>query len=119
MADKWEALYNFWSSFGIPAYEENSVPDSDDVTFPYITYNALTAEFDSDLSDAASIWTKSTSWLSADTIANTIAARLKNGGETIPYADGMIWITLESIQSMGDPNNDKIKRKLLMVVYHF
>ena len=30
------AIYQFWNSFGLTAYEENSVPT--DATFPYITY---------------------------------------------------------------------------------
>lgn len=119
MVDKWQALYNFWSSFGVPAYEENSVPDQDDVVFPYITYGAITSGFDNDHSGVASIWTNSTSWLSADTMAELISERLKNGGEVVAYTGGIIWITLESIQSMGDPEDDRIKRKLISVVYHF
>ena len=38
--DRYEAQYAFWSSFGVPAYEQNSVPDLDDLTFPYITFEA-------------------------------------------------------------------------------
>ena len=32
---KANAIYNFWNSFGITAYEENTVPE--DAIFPYIT----------------------------------------------------------------------------------
>ena len=32
------ALHNFWSMFGVPAYEENAVPSGEDgAEFPYIT----------------------------------------------------------------------------------
>lgn len=37
------ALYNFWSMFGITAYEENAVPS--DAKFPYITYQVVTDSF--------------------------------------------------------------------------
>ena len=37
------ALHSFYSSFGLTAYEENSVPD--DAEFPYITYNITTDSF--------------------------------------------------------------------------
>ena len=37
---KEQALYKFWISFGMQAYEENSVPS--DATFPYITYQLVT-----------------------------------------------------------------------------
>jgi len=119
--DKYEAQYNFWSSFGYPAYEENSVPDEKDVTFPYITYQAVSSTFDSDAVVNASIWTRSTSWLDADTIANAIEADLKNGGHVLQYTGGIIWVTAESpfAQSMGDPDDDRIKRKLLTVLCHF
>lgn len=121
MADKWQALYNFWSSFNVPAYEENSVPDLDEVTFPYITYEAVSATWDSDYVGNASIWTRDTSWAAADELANAIETALKDGGQIISYTGGMIWITAESpfAQSMGDDTDDRIKRKILTVQYHF
>ena len=36
------ALYEFWSSFDLPAYTVNTVPD--DVTLPYITYSLTETE---------------------------------------------------------------------------
>ena len=41
------AIYQFWNSFGLAAYEENSVPD--DATFPYITYQLVTDSFDREI----------------------------------------------------------------------
>ena len=119
--DRWEAIHSFWASFAIPAYEENSVPNQNDTIFPYITYEAATAGFDGDVFGTASVWSRSSSWLAADTIANTVYDRLKDGGVTIPYDGGMIWLTADTpfAQSMGDPDDDRIKRKRLAVVYHF
>ena len=37
------AIYQFWNSFGLTAYEENTVPD--DAAFPYITYQLVTPCF--------------------------------------------------------------------------
>ena len=125
MADRWEAQYGFWASFGIPAYEESSVPDRDELQrlgiTNYITYQPMSAGFDRDTSGGASIWTRSDSWYQADTLADTIEARLKNGGEVVPYTGGMMWITAEApfAQNLGDPDDDKIKRKVLNVVWHF
>ena len=119
--DRYEAQYSFWSSFGVPAYEENSAPDADEVEYPYITYQAVTAPFDNDVQVNASVWDKSTSWFTADKLADAIEDSLKNGGKVLPYSGGMIWVTHESpfAQSMGDPEDDQIKRKLLSVVLHF
>lgn len=119
--DKYEAQYNFWHSFGVPAYEETSVPDADDVVFPYITYQAVNAGFDEDAVVSASVWTRTTSWEQADTLANSIQNALKNGGQVVPYSGGIIWVTPEVplIQNMGDPNDDQIRRKLITVQLHF
>lgn len=119
--DKWQALHSFWASFSIPAYEENSVPDLDKVIFPYITYEAINSGFDSDVTGTASVWSRSFSWMAADAIADMIYARLKDGGVTVPYDGGMIWITAGNpfAHSMGDPDDDRIKRKFLQVDYHF
>ena len=119
--DRWEAQYSFWSSFVIPAYEENSVPDADDIDFPYITYQAVSAPFDGDTVVNASVWTRSTSWRLADSIADAIEIRLKHGGETVSYDGGIVWITAETpfAQNMGDPDDDRIKRKLITVALHF
>ncbi len=121
MTDRWQTQYNFWASFGVPAYEENSVPDADETSMPYITYQAVTAHFDGDVAVSASIWTRSTSWEQADVIANEIFDALENGGLTIPFDSGLIWYTagVPFAQAMGDPNDDAVKRKLINVTAHF
>lgn len=119
--DRYEAQYSFWSSFGVHAYEENSVPDVDEVEFPYITYQAVSSPFNSDVQVNASIWTRSASWLRADKLTDDIETSLKNGGKVVDYVGGIIWITADTpfSQSMGDPNDDQIKRKLISVTLHF
>lgn len=119
--DRFEALYSFWAGFGIPAYEQNSVPDADSISFPYITYEAVVSGFDEDAFSNASIWTRNTSWSEADRLSDMIEADLKNGGRIVPYSGGMLWITPEApfSQSMGDDADNLIKRKVLSVAIHF
>ena len=119
--DKWQAQATFWSSFGVPAYEENSVPDLNRVSFPYITYQSVSGPFGADQLVTASVWTEDYSWARANAISDAIEERLKHGGETVRYEGGGLWITAEDnfSQSMGDPDDDRIKRKLISVVLHF
>lgn len=119
--DKWQALFSFWSGFGVDAYEENSVPDRDDIAFPYITYESAMSGFDESATLSANIWTRSNSWEQADVLANAIYDRLKNGGFVTHYDGGILWIIPREpfAQSMGDPDDDKIKRKLLSVTVNF
>ena len=119
--DRFEAQHGFWSSFGVPAYEENSVPELNKVKFPYITYTAYLAGFDQDVAARASIWTRSSSWAGAEALVDEIDARLRNGGAIVPYDGGVLWVTQLSpfAQGMGDPADDKIKRMVLSVLLHF
>lgn len=119
--DRWQALYAFWSGFGVPAYEENSVPSGSLApSFPYITYEASVSPFDADVLMSASIWTRSTSWEQADEIADTIENTIKDG-YVVPYDGGMIYIVPNDPLSkhMSEPTDDMVKRNLFGVRYHF
>lgn len=119
--DRWEALYNFWSSFGVPAYEENSVPDLKTLTFPYITYQASVSGWDEPLQITASIWDENTSWSRVDGLSDTIEKAIRIA-DPVAYKSGMyrVWIgDTPFSQNMGDPDNDKIRRKVLTVMFEF
>lgn len=53
------ALYQFFSSFGMPAYTSTSVPD--DVTFPYLTYQITLGAFEDTTFPAVNIWCRDNS----------------------------------------------------------
>ena len=83
---KEEALYSFYSQFGT-AYEETHLPKS--ATLPYLTYSVSTASFgDGDTSLSLSVWTRSTSWALANSIAKNISDTLGLGGVIIDCDDG-------------------------------
>lgn len=116
--DRWEALYSFWSSFGWPAYEENSVPE--DAEMPYVTYEAAAGGFGDVLPLSASLWTRGGSWAEADAKADEIDAYIKgmgcpeiSGGRYRAFTGGAF------AQSMGDPGDKMVKRKALNVSFEF
>ena len=116
------ALYNFWSMFGLPAYEENSVPSGEDgAEFPYITYQVVTDSFGNDVALTGSVWYKSTSWKEANAKAQEISNVLSRGGVTIACDGGIIWLRrgVPFAQSMGDDSDDLIKRKYINLVAEF
>lgn len=118
--DRWEAQYQFWNSFGVPAYEENSVPDKKNVTYPYITYQASAGGFGSILSVTAAVWDENSSWQRVDEITDTIERALALM-LPVKYDGGMyrVWADSTFAQNMGDPDNDKIRRKVLNVNFEF
>ena len=113
------AIYQFWSSFGLTAYEENTVPT--DAAFPYITYQLVTDSFDREIPLTASIWYRSESWSGINAKADEISQKISRGGKIIPCDDGAIWLKRGQpfAQSMGDESDDLIKRKYLNIAAEF
>ena len=121
------AIYQFWNSFGIKAYEENTVIDADEEgnpvepTFPYITYQLVTDSFDRDVAATASLWYRSESWVDINAKTEEISAHIGLGGKIIKCDGGRIWIKRGQpfAQNMGDESDDLIKRKYLNLTFEF
>ena len=113
------ALYKFWSGFGIPAYEENTVPH--DASFPYITYQLVTDSFDREVPVTASVWYRSESWTAINAKTDEISQTISRGGKIIPCDGGAIWLKRGQpfAQSMGDESDNLIKRKYLNITAEF
>ena len=113
------AIYQFWSSFGLTAYEENTVPT--DADFPYITYQLVTDSFDREIPLTASIWYRSESWAGINAKTDEISQKISRGGKVIPCDGGAIWLKRGQpfAQSMGDESDDLIKRKYLNITAEF
>ena len=87
---KEQAIHNFWNSFGVPAYDENTVPD--DAVLPYITYEVAVDDFGHTVISATNIWDKSTSWNGVTSILELVTNELGLGGTTRRYDGGLMWI---------------------------
>lgn len=117
--NKAAAIHQFWSGFGLTAYEENTVPS--DAVFPYITYQLVTDAFDTDVSMTASLWYRGESWVDINAKEREISAYIGIGGVIIKRADGRIWLKKGTpfAQNMGDESDNLIKRKYLNVTAEF
>ena len=113
------AIYQFWSGFGLTAYEENTVPT--DADFPYITYQLVTDSFDHEMPATASLWYRSESWTAINAKTEEISQKISRGGKIIPCDGGAIWLKRGQpfAQNMGDENDDLIKRKYINITAEF
>ena len=113
------AIYQFWSGFGLTAYEENTVPT--DAVFPYITYQLVTDSFDHEVPVTASLWYRSESWTAINAKTEEISQTISRGGKIIPCDGGAIWLKRGQpfAQSMVDKSDDLIKRKYLNITAEF
>lgn len=120
--DKWQAIHNFWNSFEIPAYDENTVNTGEESPEPpYITYNALTGAVGQNLSLTASIWYRGYSWEEISQKADEIAEAIGYGFTLVDVDGGYIYITLGQpfAQRMNDPEDDSIRRVYLILNAEF
>lgn len=113
------AIYQFWSGFGLTAYEENTVPT--DATFPYITYQLVTDSFDREIPLTASLWYRSESWTAINAKTEEISHKISRGGKIISCDGGAIWLKRGQpfAQSMSDESDNLIKRKYLNITAEF
>ena len=113
------AIYQFWNSFGLTAYEENTVPT--DATFPYITYQLVTDSFDREIPLSASIWYRSESWTDINDKTEEISQKISRGGKIISCDGGAIWLKRGQpfAQNMGDESDNLIKRRYLNITAEF
>ena len=121
------AINEFWNSFGLKAFEENTLLDVDEngqeikPEFPYITYQLVTDSFDREVAATANIWYRTTGWKAINAKTEEISAHIGLGGKIIKCDGGRIWIKRGQpfAQNMGDESDDLIKRKYLNVTIEY
>ena len=113
--NKTQAVQEFWSSFGIPAYDESTVPD--DAKMPYITYSVSTGAMGNGLLWSASLWYRTKSWRDIELKALAIAESLgRYGYHNIRIDDGYLILTQGTPFSQRVPDEDDSVRRIYINV---
>ena len=117
--NKVQALNSFWNSFGIPAYDENTVPD--DVEMPYITFEVSTGRIEDAISLSASLWYRSQSWSEITEKADEIGQALNEMPSAIKLDNGRLYLYQGSPfqMRMAEPDDAGVRRILLNVQTEF
>lgn len=110
---KAQALFSFFDSFGMAAYESRSVPE--DAPFPRITFDLSVGDYGAEVSFAASVWYRSNSLAEITDKTGEIARRVSLGGVVLPCDGGHIRLYCGTpwMQLMGDPDDDMVRRAYL------
>ena len=117
---KEQALNTFWNSFGLPAYDENTIPD--DVQMPYITYEVQTGRLEDRILLTADLWYRSQSWSEITQKATEIGrAIVEMTPPTIKFDAGRLYLYLASpyLRRGGEPDDPGIRRITLEVQAEF
>lgn len=118
MTNTANALYTFFSGFGIPAYVSDNIPD--DVKMPYITYDLIEPEPLATALLNASVWYRDTSVTAISAKVDQIKAAIGTG-ISIPTDDGAVYIFRERssrfAQIMNDPDRETKRAYLTMLIH--
>lgn len=121
---KLQAIHDFFSSFGLPAYEEHSVPAYQDAAQtvetapPYITYQLAVSSFPGEpVAITADIWDLSESFTALEQYADRIRRKV------VPFCrivcdDGYILVTMGSPFTSYLADGD-VKRAYMNLEFHF
>lgn len=115
--DKWSAQKVYWSSFGMPAYQELTVPD--DAKMPYITYQTANGQLNGVVNVSASVYYKGTSWTA---IMQEVSQMEKVIDRQIVIDGGIMKVRKplsNFAQPMSEAGDTKIRRILLTVEIEF
>lgn len=129
--NKEQAYSDFWSGFGVLAWEENSMPDDETIQslieaglatakYPYIAYQVIVDDLGHPVYPTASIYDRSTSWKRADELANTVSERIQKMN-TIKLDNGRMFITKGSpfMQHQMESEDMNIRRVILNLGIEF
>ena len=121
--NKQQAYNAFWRSFGVLAFEENSVPDDETINaliasgvasskYPYITYQVIVDDIGNAIYPTASIYDHSSSWQTVDELSAVISERIQ-GMNTIKLDNGRMFVTkgrpfAQHLSEDGDPYMKRI-----------
>lgn len=117
--DKSQAINSFWNSFGIPAFDQYTVPE--DVSMPYITFEASTDSVNSNIPMTASLWYRDSSWREISQMVDTISARISYSFYITAITGGYMVVRRGEVfaQRMNDPDDPDVRRILISVIVEF
>lgn len=117
--DKSQAINTFWNSFGIPAYDEYTVPDG--TSMPYITYEASLDAVGMDAPMTASLWYRSSSWEAISQKAEEISSRISYSYYIKAIDGGYMVIKRGNVfaQRLNDPDDPDVRRILISILVEF
>ncbi len=120
--DKWQAQQTYWEGFGLPAYDELTVPDN--ASMPYITYEAVSGNIGATTTVSASLWYRSNSWAEISQRADAIAKAIyEDPRSAIPIDGGYMKVRLPDgtmhSDRMDEPNDKDVRRIRFTVEIEF
>lgn len=116
MGSKANAIYEFLSGFGIPAYSSASVPV--EAEYPYITYDLSVGSFmDGEVNITTNLWYRTDEEVDINNKVQEMSNAIGMGGCLVACDCGVVWIKRGTpwCQSVNTDSDDKIKHKYINI----
>ena len=119
--DNWQAQQAFWSSFGWPAYDDQTTfTEGDAPAYPHITYESADGNFGSEMQLSIHLWNRSGSWAEIKQKASEIKAVLDGGGIKLNTDSGQIWLKIPTGVIFSRPfatgSSDELVQRIMINV---
>ena len=116
--NKYEAQHSYWSKFGLTAYNELTIPESQRGNYPYLTYQTVNGSLDGRMTASASVYYRSTSWKE---ITDKITEMTPKINDEVKVDGGRMLVRKPAqnfAQQMSDPD-PAVRRMVLTVEVEF
>ena len=118
--DNFSALQQFWESFGVDAYDEQTYfTAGDQPAYPHITYESISGTWTSNKLLSAYLWDRSTSWQWLKQKSEAIKHEI-GSGRVVAVDDGAIWFRIPEMtpfaQAIPSGSEDDLIKRILMYV---
>lgn len=111
------AIYQFLSSFGIPAYASSSVPD--EAGYPYITYDLVLGEWGrTEVNMPVNVWYRGESEAEPNAKVREISEAIGHGGRQLQCDGGTLWLKKGSPWAQAvtvEGEDEKVKRRYVNI----
>lgn len=111
------AINEYFNKF-ITAYPSTAVPE--DASYPYMTYEYATDDFDHPVSITVQAYFHTESEAIPNAFADELADDIGRGGVVIPYDGGAVWMTKGTpfVNSLSEQDNT-FKRRIFNITLEF
>lgn len=116
-----KALHAWFQQFDIPFYPVTALPPADDIVFPYGTYEPIFSNFGEETYPSVNMYFRTESEAVPNAKVDEFSKAIGMGGTIVKCDEGAMWIKRGSpfAQSILDPDNSNLKRRLIHIVIEF
>ena len=116
--DKWQSQQKFWDSFGVPAYDEQTVIEATaPEDYRYITYEGINDSVYKPTMIAVNVYDRSESWQWISKKVDQIFSELSGGGALVEHDGGYMWLKIPESTPFAQRQNAGTEDKLIKRIY--